>query len=174
VTRSGEGRSAPQDLTNTPSTDERYFSLAARNPGGKAHLVFQASALNQAGCAIINDRGTNPGNVLRRIVYLEVPLTASLVAVGDAPRLTMHTMLAVPNPANARVRFAFDGAARPGAEIEVFSLSGRRMARSPMRPDGSFEWDGRDGNGRRAAAGVYFARLTGEPRVRPARFTLLP
>ena len=175
VTRPGEGWSAPQDLTNTPSTDERYFSLAARNPGGKAHLVFQASALNQAGCAIFNDRGTNPGNVLRRIVYLEAPLAASLVAVGDAPRLTPHTMLAVPNPANSRVRFAFDGvAARPGSAVEVFSLSGRRVARSAMRPDGSFEWDGRDGDGRRAAAGVYFARLAGDPRVRPARFTLLP
>ena len=28
---------------------KRFFSLAQRNPGGKLHLIFQASATDQAG-----------------------------------------------------------------------------------------------------------------------------
>ena len=83
VARGAGAFAAPQNLTNTPNTDERFFSLATRNPGGRAHIVFQAAATNEAGCAIIGDRGTTPGNLLRRIAYFEPTLSASLL---DAPR----------------------------------------------------------------------------------------
>jgi hypothetical protein len=58
LTRPGESWAAPQNVTNTPTTDERFVSLAPRNSGGKLHLVFSASATNQAGDVILGDRAT--------------------------------------------------------------------------------------------------------------------
>lgn len=177
LARPGEPWSAPQNLTNTPATDERFFSLAARNTGGAVHLVFQASATNQAGCAILGDRGTAPVVLLRRIAYLERKLTASLVSVSDpGSRLFASSMIATPNPAPAGVRFALEGGARStGAEhVDIYSVSGRQVARVPAGRDGSFEWNCRDAAGQRVAAGVYFARVAEVTAVRPVRFTLLP
>ena len=176
VTRPGEPWSLPQNLTSTPATDERFFSLAARNPGGRARVVFQASSTNQAGCAILGDRGSAPVVLLRRIAYLERRLTASLVSVpGYASVPLVSSMIVTPNPSPSRVRFALAGGARAagGTYVDVFGVSGRRVARVAAGRDGSFEWNGRDAAGERAAAGVYFARVAGDA-VRPVRFTLLP
>jgi len=180
VARPGEPWSAAQDLTNTPATDERFVSLAARNTGGAAHLVFQASATNQAGDVILGDRGntnrTQPNAVLlRRIAYLARRMTSSLVDVpADRARLVASSMFASPNPSPSRVRFAFAGGApQQSGALDVFSASGRRVASVTAGRDGAFEWNGRDASGQRAAAGVYFARAAGAG-VRPVRFTLLP
>jgi hypothetical protein len=177
VTRPGEGWSAPQNLTNTPTTDERYFSLAARNPGGMVHIVFQASSTNEAGSAILGDRGSAPVVLLRRIAYLERRLAASMVSVPDVgSRLFASTMIATPNPSPSRVRFALEGGAvSAGREhVDIYSVSGRQVARVPASRNGAFEWDGRDLAGQRVAAGIYFARMAEVASVRPVRFTLLP
>jgi hypothetical protein len=177
LTRPGEGWSPAQNLTNTPSTDERFFSIAPRNTGGKVHVVFQASATNQAGDAILGDRGTNPGVLLRRIAYLERTLTSSLVSVPDgAPQLLASSVLATPNPAASRVRFARPAgfASRAGETLEIFSVEGRRIARVAASGDGTFMWDGRAAGGPRAMAGLYFARVAGDAGARATRFTLLP
>src|SRR5258706_14473687 len=87
LSRPGEGWGAAQDLTNTPSTDERYFSIAPRNGGGRIRIVFQASSTNQSGSPILGDRGTTPRILLRRIGYLERALSGSHVtAVETGPR----------------------------------------------------------------------------------------
>jgi hypothetical protein len=182
VTRPGEGWSLPQDLTNTPTTDERFFSLATRNPGGKLHIVFQASATNQAGDNILGDRGNTdrahpPVVLLRRIAYLERALTASLVGAPlPESRLFASSMIAAPNPSPSRVRFAYAGGARATAEqaLEVYSVGGRRVATVRPGGDGSFDWNGRDAAGQHAAPGVYFARVAGNTGLAPVRFTLLP
>lgn len=178
LTRTGEGWSAPQNLTNTPTTDERFFSLAPRNGGGAVHVVFSASATNQAGDVILGDRGSSTagGAIVRRIAYLERPLiAANVTGVDEAPRLTASTMLASPNPAAASVRFSLSPGAvsRPGDSVDVFGIDGRWIARVPLDHAGAFVWDGRDAGGGRVRAGVYFARPSGA-RVRPVRFTLLP
>lgn len=172
ITRAGEGWSAPQNLTATPATDERFFSLAARNPAGRARLVFQASATNQAGSAIIGDRGSAPGNLLRRIAFLERPLGASLVAVPPSTSPASVLLGVAPNPAIGRVRFALSGPPGPGAAIDIFSVSGRRVARLPVGYSTRLEWNGRDDEGRRAPPGVYFARV-GDSAVAGVRFVLL-
>ena len=153
---------APQNLTNTPNTDERFFSLSTRNPLGMARVLFQASATNQAGCVIIGDRGLTPGNIMRRIAYMDVHLDGSLL---DAPpfvdgRLAGQLRVS-PNPALAHARVHFD--TEPAAlarRVEVLDLTGRRVASLPL-PAGarSAEWAGRDLDGRAAPAGIYFARV---------------
>jgi hypothetical protein len=171
----GEWRAA-QNLTNTPDTDERFFSLATRNPNGAAHVLFQASATNQAGCVIIGDRGTTPGNILRRIAYLEAPLIGSpLDAPPPAALVAPITALRVsPNPALAHARVRFDvGASASTRRIEVLDLIGRRVATLELAPGArAVEWEGRDGDGRPAPAGIYFARFAGDLSVAATRFVL--
>ena len=174
--RGGGGWSAPQNVTNTPSTDERFFSLAPRNPSGRAHIVYQSSATDQAGCVIIGDRGSSPGNIIRRICYIEPHLNASTLAVGPGASAPARSALRVtPNPAHGVVRFAWSAwqpAGRP-LRLEVLSVDGRRVASLTLDPSGAASWDGRDRDGQPAPAGIYFVRPTELPGAAPARFTLL-
>ena len=172
----GNGGFLPaQNLTNTPNTDERFFSLATRNPDGIARIVLQASATDQAGCAIIGDRGTSPGNILRRIAYLEAPLVGTLL---DAPYPALAALPRVlrvsPNPALAHARVRFEAEPEAGTRrIEVLDLTGRRVVTLEVAPGvGAVDWAGNDGDGRAAPAGIYFARLAGISPAHVARFVL--
>ena len=178
VRRSGQPWSPPQNLTQTPSTDERFFSLAARNPDGRAHVVFQASATNQAGCALIGDRGSSPGNLVRRIAYLERPLQASVVGVEPGLRAGSVSLRAFPNPARGRVRLALEGGASgagaPARRVaEIFAVTGRRVARVTVEGGDGTEWDARDAWGRALPSGVYMARLEGDAAGPGVKFLLL-
>lgn len=171
----GGAFSVPQNLTNTPSTDERFFSLSPRNPGGRAHLLLQASATDQAGCAIIGDRGTTPGNLVRRIAYLAAPLSSSLVGVPPGVAAESPPVLRVsPNPATARSRVRIEASAASFTRLlEVVDVTGRRVVLLELSAGASSaEWNGHDEHGRAAPAGVYFARLGGDSSVRGARFVL--
>lgn len=170
VKRAGQPWSAAQNLTNTPQTDERFASLAARNPGGAAHLFYQSSATNEAGVAAIGDRGGTPGNMLRRVAYLAAPLAGSTVDV-PRPDLAAPSLSVFPNPARGTVRFS-TGGVHEGA-VDVFSASGRRVARIPVAGLDAVTWDGRDGNGARVPAGLYFARPSGAAAQSATKFLLL-
>jgi hypothetical protein len=180
VRRQGTGWSAGQNLTQTPQTDERFHSIAAYNPGGRPHILYQSSATNQAGVAAIGDRGGEdcgptgclPGeNFVRRIAFFAPRLTASVVSVDAAPEAPPATLRPFPNPARGVVRFAAEHAA-DGEFIEVFSVDGRRVARIPVA-GGAAAWDGRSAAGPRVASGIYFARFAGASADRGTRFMLL-
>jgi len=173
VARGNDPWSAPQNLTNTPTTDERFFSLAARNPGGRARIVFQASATNQAGSAVIGDRGTSPGNLRRRVAYLEAPIAGSLVSVGDLASPARAALQVHPNPARGSVSFTLARPLAAGGAIGVFSPNGRRIARLEIAAGAAARWDGRDAQGRRVPSGLYFARLEGDGSGTAAKFLLL-
>ena len=162
VHRTGTGWSAPQNLTNTPITDERYPSIPVRgNVPGKIQLLFQASATNQAGVVQAEDRGVQPVNLVRRIAYLETPLAGSVLAVGDPPRAGLAGMLRiVPNPARGNVRFSLP-AGVAGAIVNVYSVSGALVARVPLGAGGEAVWEGRDRQSRPLPSGVYLARVEG-------------
>lgn len=164
--------SAPQNLTQTPNTDERFFSIAARNAGGMIHVVFQASATNQAGCALIGDRGSMPGNVTRRIAYLERRLSASLVSVDDRALTPSFGLRAFPNPAPGSVRFMMRGSGGASTAIEVYGVDGRHVV-TLSAVAGTVEWNGRDGSGRRAPSGLYVARVAGGSGGASIKFLLL-
>lgn len=173
LSKNGGAWSAPQNLTNTPQTDERYFSLATRNPGGRAHVIYQCSATNEAGSAVLGDRGTVVPNILRRIAYLEAPIAGTTVGVGDEPRVSAAPALRMwPNPARGSVTFA-PAAAWAGGAIEVLSAEGRLVARVPMTAGAPVTWNGVDRNGRRAPSGLYFARVQGAAPGTAGRFLFL-
>jgi len=174
VKRAGEPWSAAQNLTQTPMTDERFQSIAKRNAGGVAQLFYQSSATNEAGVAAIGDRGGEPGNMLRRLAYLERALAGSVLDVGDAPPASALPPLRVyPNPARGSVRFAADFArVRTGGSIEVYSAAGRRVARVSLDSAEAL-WNGRDAQGRALPSGLYFARLASAPETASTKFLLL-
>ncbi len=179
--RNGASWSAPQNLTQTPQTDERFVSLATLNDRGNVRIAFQASATNQAGVAAVGDRGGEcvqgncpPLNLVRRIAFLERHLTASVVAVGDLPAIAGPSITAAPNPARGPIRFSIDPArgAQNGRAILVYSVSGRRVARIAAA-GGNAVWNGRDEAGHAVPSGVYFARFESEHSGSGTKFMLL-
>ncbi len=170
VSRLGGAWSTAQNLTQTPQTDERFVAIAPINSYGRVGLLFQASATNEAGIAESQDRGLTPTLYVRRIAWLERRLNGSLVAVGDpVPAAPTFALAASPNPARGAVHFESEGVA-DGAVL-LFAVDGRRVARVPL-VQGRSSWDGRDERGRRAPAGIYFARIEGQP-LAATKFMLL-
>lgn len=175
MTRTGEPWSAEQNVTNTPMTDERYVSLATRNPGGKLHLVYQSAITNEAGTAIIGDRGTNAPNVLRRIAYLERRVNASAVS-APAPVVASGpggVLGAAPNPARGGVWFSWNGGRGDAADLSIHTVDGRRVAQLSVRSGGSVRWEGVDRFGRPVPTGMYFAKIEGAPASSATRFLWL-
>jgi hypothetical protein len=171
--RAGAGWSAAQNLSGTPNTDERFVSLAERNAGGKAHILFQASATNEAAIVQIGDRGVTPGNILRRIAYLERPLNGSTVGVSQGSGPSAAAALASwPNPARGTVNFRRTGEA-DGAAVEIFDVHGRLVASVPFGERAEAAWNGRDHRGRAAGAGLYLARPAGNPAAVALKFLWL-
>jgi len=151
--------STPENLTNTPTADERFVSLAARNPNDRLHLVFQASTTDEAGVTAIGDRGFAGANVLRRIGYLEIP-TGAATDVESAP-MGVGALRVHPNPASRTVVFRLEGPASTPREVTVYSVDGRRV--QTLRVDaGGTSWNAVAANGRPLASGVYFARVDGD------------
>ena len=174
VSYNGGSFSAPQNLTNTPTTDERFFSLATRNPGSRAHIVLQAPATNQAGVTVIGDRGATNQNILRRIAYLEVPFSASVLD-APAPGVAVHQPLRVaPNPAFATSHVHFSVSPWPMPRtLDVCDILGRRIAALALAPNtNNVEWNGRDASGRNSPAGVYLVHIREEPGESAVRFVL--
>jgi flagellar hook assembly protein FlgD len=72
------------------------------------------------------------------------------------------------------VRFVYDVPRAGDVSLRVFDVSGRSvrtLAKGPVEAGSwSATWDGRDESGRRAAAGVYIARLRTQSGARTVKF----
>jgi len=79
-----------------------------------------------------------------------------------------------PNPGSAPIRFQLDVPVALTAKVSIFDVKGRLIRRLDY-PAGSHLgiWDGYDGGGRRAPAGVYFLRLDGSGPVTTRKVVLL-
>ncbi len=88
-------------------------------------------------------------------------IAAPASADGGAPGLWFARP--APNPSRGEVRFAFSLPRAGAVTVDVLDVSGRRLATvaNGAFPAGahSLRWDGRDGAGSLAPAGVYFARF---------------
>ena len=86
-------------------------------------------------------------------------------------------LAAAPNPFNPRTRLSFELSATAPAHLALYDLRGRlvRTLVQAALPAGSHAvtWDGRDKQGRAAAAGVYLARLTAAGRTVTTRLALV-
>lgn len=158
--RTGVGTwTTAENLTNTPTADERFVSLAARNPNGKLHLVFQASATDEAGVTAIGDRGFANANFQRRIAFLDPPSgTSTSVASTGA---SVGRLRAWPNPSSGTVVFRRDGAGGDARTVNIYSVDGRRVDTLRVGA-GDTPWAGTTIDGAPVASGVYFARVEGD------------
>ena len=84
----------------------------------------------------------------------------------------------VPNPFNPRTTICFELGSPAAIDLRIFDVSGglvRVLAEGPVMAAGGHEivWDGCDGSGRVAAAGVYFCRLDAGGSVSTLRMALV-
>jgi hypothetical protein len=94
-----------------------------------------------------------------------IDLSALPVAVGpQAAPAHVALSMAAPNPSRDRTHLDFETSARGRADAVVFDAAGRRVKTllSGVIEAGrhALTWDGRDEDGARAGAGVYFVRAT--------------
>jgi hypothetical protein len=110
---------------------------------------------------------------------------ASVYVPGSRGDLPARLLYALPNPSAGGARIAYEQGVVGMVGIDIFDVSGRKIAslHAPRRPlgrydreDDSIRWDGRDTQGNPVASGVYLARLTFNGRPVPeqrARITML-
>jgi len=99
--------------------------------------------------------------------------------VGDGLEVALPALLEqnVPNPFNPVTEIRFSLAAAGRVRLDVLDAQGRRLRELAA---GEFDagqhrlqWDGRDGQGRPVASGVYFCRLETDAGVQSKRMMLL-
>lgn len=96
--------------------------------------------------------------------YLLEPLDQSAVGGGPGPvTARLELQPPAPNPLEAGTLFRFTLPRSGPAELAIFDVSGRRIralaATSLTAGEHALTWDGRNGEGSRVAAGIYWARL---------------
>lgn len=96
--------------------------------------------------------------------------------VDDPPASAAPAALVARSSGGSRVRFAWRVAAAGQAQLEIFDVSGRRMA-TPLQGhvaagNGSLVWRALDAEGTPLASGTYFARLTTPLGQAAARFAV--
>lgn len=98
------------------------------------------------------------------------------VGAGVAPR-SVTLAGNVPNPFNPSTSIQFTLGRRGSARLEVYDARGARVRTlwSGVAAAGAHVrvWDGRDGDGKGVASGVYVARLVTEDGVRTRKMMLL-
>ena len=96
-----------------------------------------------------------------------------LVALPDSPQLAQNA----PNPFNSQTVLAYFLPAASPARVEVFSLSGQRVAVLQQGPQQAgyhrLRWNGRDDAGHPVASGMYLYRLMTEETVLTRKLVLL-
>jgi hypothetical protein len=88
-----------------------------------------------------------------------------VAAPGSASAVPRPSLTAHPNPFNPRTTVALEWPADATARVTVHDLAGRRVRTLYVGEltvgQHVWSWDGRDGAGRRLAAGVYLVRAAG-------------
>ena len=155
---------APRLLGKAPSVDAGApESLLVQNLSPGQRWRFRLVAVNSAG----------------RSSPLSNQVTV-ITPVGGALRGRAGIALA-PRPQPARPPVQLDWQGDPDVEgvrqlVLVHDLAGRLVRAFDVgtQPGGVLAWDGRDAEGRRVPAGLYFVRIVSGPRHADARVILLP
>jgi hypothetical protein len=149
------------ELVNSQSS--AYDGNGLDNPGGIVADAIPADGFTQSLDLVVPRMG------------LIVLAPSSLVDVADRARAAGSRLAFTrvgPVPARAGARFEFAVPRAADVRLELFDVTGRRVA---VLADGPFasglhavRWDGRGADGAAAPAGLYFARLAagGETVVR--------
>jgi hypothetical protein len=179
------------DSLSAPATLSHIHGFAP--PGEEAFVLFSINPLPHqigtwaygaadeasvlGGLTYFNAHTTvNSGGEIRGQIF-DLPHARSPLGVGDGVRATPG-LAAAPNPFGSRTVLSFQLSRTGSVSMAIVGVDGRIVRRVPaalLAPGNhSYEWDGRDDDGRAAAPGVYFAVVRtpdGEKVTRVARIS---
>ena len=148
------------------ATTTAYFL----NPGDG----FSAGATNWTPVSAIWSGTSNYSFVLYGGQYI-TGVAGNPVTTGFQPDLRLAQV--TPNPVRGDVRFSFSLAKAGYAKLDVYSLTGQKVATiaDSYRASGphSVSWNGLDKSGRKVSAGLYFYRLTTDSRSLTRKFVVV-
>ncbi len=170
--RVGDLRRIRWTATDNVGVDSVQLEVSYHGAGGPWETLLASGAAVDSLDWVVPDLLTD--SALVRVTALDLALHAGVAVsdsvfhilaaagVGTGPR-ALAFALPSPNPAHGAVRLAFTLPVEGAVTVEVLDIGGRRVALLahgvfPAGPH-ALRWDGRDGGGARATAGVYFARL---------------
>ena len=100
-------------------------------------------------------------------------LAVELIGLPEGPQLQQNR----PNPFNSQTVIPYFLRAPGQARLEVYGLTGQRVALLRQGPQQAglhrLHWDGRDGEGRPLASGIYFYRLVTAEVILTRKLVLL-
>jgi hypothetical protein len=148
------------------ATTTAYFF----NPGDG----FSAGATNWTPISAIWSGTYNYSFVLYGGQYI-TGVAGNPVTTGSQQDLRLAQV--TPNPVRGDVRFSFSLAKAGYAKLDVYSLTGQKVATiaESYRASGphSVSWNGLDKSGRKVSAGLYFYRLTTDSRSLTRKFVVV-
>jgi len=111
-------------------------------------------------------------------VFLFVELAQPLAVAGNQTVVYDFHFSAYPNPFNPSTHIAYDLPEAGPVRFEIYNVLGQKavLLLEPRQESGRhvIVWDGRTASGAKAAAGLYFCRMTAGELVRTIKMTLLP
>ena len=151
VTAGGGTLSATTDTTNTDGLARTWLTLGSE-------LGTNTVEATVAGLESVTFTAT--GQELALASFFDAFLgRGKLVGLPDSPQLAQNA----PNPFNSQTVLAYFLHTPGPARLEVFSLTGQRVAVLHQGPQQTgyhrLRWDGRDDTGRLVASGMYLYRL---------------
>jgi hypothetical protein len=133
--------------------------LGSADNGGSPFVFSVEQALSEAAITFWIDLGDS-SNTRQGAIRLDLP-------AGDAPEQPAARFSLAPchpNPFRDATRLSFDLPGPGLADVRIYDVAGRLVRSFELSVDetGSREivWDGRNGDGRLVASGVYFVRLS--------------
>lgn len=150
---------------NEPLNDPLYFDVSG-NYGNS--FSYDTTANPWGSTAALTGYDEYRVNLTLDYALTALALTdpSAPVSVEPAagPRVAAALQVA-PNPAGSPVRFSVHGPPTvPRGRLHIYTTNGALVRSLALDPSGRTAWDLCDGEGRRVAAGIYFARLDGAPR----------
>ena len=137
----------------------------------RPHEIFAEDFRALFGDALANYSGTIE-NVSLPAPYRVTGLQSFMTSLQGAP-IAGGWLTGFPNP--TRGALSFRRAGGPAHSLELFDVSGRRVASvapTPLATGWQWRWDGQDERGSAAAPGMYFARERGATSTSTFRFVV--
>jgi putative Ig domain-containing protein len=125
----------------TPSTRTFSWTPPSGTAGQTFHVKFMATTASGGTDAII-------------------AVISVVLGFGSGSRATLAPPVVSPlSEGDGLVRFQFQGAVPKVAELAIYDLAGRCLARTVANGTDGLRWDGRDSGGRSLVSGIYFYRI---------------
>ena len=149
--------------------EDRYCAEGAH--ADRPHEIFAEDFRALFGGGLATYSGTIENASLSHPA-LVTGLDAFLISLESGTSIALDPLRAFPNPARGAMSFRRGG--ESAAPIDLFDVSGRRVASltpTPLAEGWQWRWDGRDDQGNTPASGVVFARERGSA-AKPVKVVL--